>query len=167
MTTRKHRPAGLSLIEAVQWHGYSVDSRGCHVWSGYLNDSGYGVFRHGGQRGKLYRAHRVVYEEHHGPIPEGMVIDHRCHNPACINLEHLNLVTYRQNGENRAGPNKRSAIGIRGVSWHEGNQMWRARASSNGQEYVRYCHTHEEAAAVVVELRRQVFTNSDLEVGAQ
>lgn len=46
-------------------------------------------------------AHRVAWIEAHGPIPEGMVVDHRCKNPACVNLDHLRLVTKQQSNAER------------------------------------------------------------------
>lgn len=43
--------------------------------------------------------HRRVYEAHVGPIPKGLEIDHLCRNRACINLEHLEVVTHKVNME--------------------------------------------------------------------
>lgn len=47
--------------------------------------------------GKPVLAHRAVYAEAHGPIPEGMVIMHLCDNPRCFNLEHLQVGTQQDN----------------------------------------------------------------------
>ena len=41
-------------------------------------------------------AHRFVWEEEHGPIPEGYEIDHVCKNRACFNLEHLQMLDGRE-----------------------------------------------------------------------
>lgn len=43
------------------------------------------------------KVHRVVYEALVGPIPDGMVIDHLCRQPSCVNPAHLEPVTRREN----------------------------------------------------------------------
>jgi hypothetical protein len=46
---------------------------------------------------RKYLVHRLVWEQAHGPIPEGMVVMHICDNPPCYNLEHLRLGTQDEN----------------------------------------------------------------------
>ena len=41
--------------------------------------------------------HRDAYEAAKGPIPDGLEIDHLCRNRACINPDHLEAVTHREN----------------------------------------------------------------------
>jgi HNH endonuclease len=43
------------------------------------------------------RPPRVVWEHHHGPIPEGMVVCHSCDVPACVAIEHLWIGTQADN----------------------------------------------------------------------
>lgn len=47
--------------------------------------------------GKPRRAHRVAYELLVGPIPEGLVLDHLCRVRHCVNPDHLEPVTKREN----------------------------------------------------------------------
>lgn len=47
--------------------------------------------------GKNLKAHRVSWEIHYGPIPEGAVVMHSCDNPPCCNPSHLRLGTQREN----------------------------------------------------------------------
>ena len=71
---------------------------GCWEWSGAHDDSGYarlGVRRDG--RKTTLGAHRLAYELYVGPIPEGLVIDHLCRNPGCVNPDHLEAVTQLEN----------------------------------------------------------------------
>ena len=47
--------------------------------------------------GKNYRLYRYVYELYKGKIPKGQVVRHLCHNKACINPEHLDIGTQKEN----------------------------------------------------------------------
>lgn len=78
----------------------ALTDSGCVEWIGGLNGVGYGQFYVGraslDETGKSY-AHRWSYEYHVGPIPDGLTIDHLCRNRACVNPEHLEPVTHREN----------------------------------------------------------------------
>jgi hypothetical protein len=41
--------------------------------------------------------HIYTWEQHNGPVPEGMVVRHTCHNPKCYNIDHLVLGTQADN----------------------------------------------------------------------
>lgn len=82
-----------------------TNEQGCHlVISHKLNQDGY--FRKNPGNGKLIMYHRKVYEDSHGPIPEGMEVDHKCRNRHCINPDHLQLLTI---AEHKAKTNKERA----------------------------------------------------------
>ncbi len=80
---------------------------GCAIWTGERAGSGYGVLYVAGRRTMV---HRVAYEAMVGPIPDGMLIDHACHNRdlsclggwqclhrRCLNPFHLEPVTSQEN----------------------------------------------------------------------
>lgn len=79
---------------------------GCWEWTGTLNRDGYGSFQLG--HGVAARAHRVLYEQLVGPIPEGLHIDHLCYNPCCVRPDHLEPVTQAEN--NRRAWDRRRAM---------------------------------------------------------
>ena len=69
------------------------DEDGCWIWTGAAT-KGYGQFKIAGRQ---LAAHRVSYEAHVGPIPDGMVLDHLCRKTLCVNPEHLEPVTNAEN----------------------------------------------------------------------
>ncbi|MEV5629135.1 HNH endonuclease signature motif containing protein [Micromonospora tulbaghiae] len=100
-----------------------VDTTGgidaCWMWRGHRSADNYGVFGRGGNR-----AHRIAYELMVRPIPEGLNIDHLCHNVdtacpggascqhrLCVNPAHLEAVTQRDNllRSQHTGPNRNAA----------------------------------------------------------
>lgn len=71
-----------------------VVESGCWEWQGEILPNGYGrIWDHQ----KRHLAHRWSYMHHVGPIPDGLVIDHECNNPACVNPDHLRPMTQQAN----------------------------------------------------------------------
>lgn len=80
-------------IEDRFWH--KVDASGvCWEWTGFKNENGYGVFT---VNGRKVQAHRYAYTTLVGPIPDDLVLDHRCRNHGCVSPEHTEKVTAAEN----------------------------------------------------------------------
>src|ERR1700692_2757647 len=69
---------------------------GCWKWNGHLTHNGYAKMYDPVKRGYV-RASRFIYKVVKGDIPDGLVLDHKCRNRACVNPEHLEPVTNKVN----------------------------------------------------------------------
>ena len=78
----------------------------CWEWKAGKFSSGYGEFS---LNGRDFRAHRISYELFKGKIPQDKEIDHLCRTPSCINPEHLEAVTHRENNNRGIGPTAKNA----------------------------------------------------------
>jgi hypothetical protein len=69
-------------------------SNGCWQWRGSLANGGYG---HYSVRRTIFYAHRFSYWLYKGDIPKGLDLDHLCRNRGCVNPDHLEIVTNKEN----------------------------------------------------------------------
>src|SRR5262245_47820239 len=81
----------LSQIEVVPG---PIDGSPCWLFVGARNNCDYGYLQH---RGWPEGTHRLSWELHRGPIPDGLWVLHRCDRPSCCNVEHLFLGTPQEN----------------------------------------------------------------------
>ena len=85
-----------ATVEERFWAKVSVGHPlGCWVWIGARDPNGYGYF---GSTAGTRLAHRIAYEWLVGKIPDGLVLDHLCCNPPCVNPDHLEPVNRYVNG---------------------------------------------------------------------
>lgn len=129
----------------------------CMHWTGTINHhTGYGTLTIDGRN---EYAHRVSHAFHIGPIPEGMHVDHQCHNRdltctddsqcmhrRCVNPDHLEAVTPRANITRShlsvAGKNARKTHCKRGHEFTAENTLARA-----GRRACRTCHNQGQREA--------------------
>lgn len=121
----------LSPMERIEQRS-TRDNSGCLVWGGILNrPNGYGSMY---AWGKLRPTHRIAWESVNGPVPDGFVLDHLCHNRRCAEVTHLRLVTDAINKQNRAGPQANCKTGIRGV-YRVASGKYKARVQVDGKQF--------------------------------
>lgn len=117
---------------------------GCWIWNGARDDKNYGLITVSHKRARM--VHQASWEVTHGAIPAGLEIDHLCHtqNPCgldqqcqhrpCWAVEHLEIVTHRENcrrGESPVGINARK------THCHRGHELAGANIRIYGNR--RYC----------------------------
>jgi hypothetical protein len=88
-SARMQRDVRDRLMEKVV-----VNESGCWIFTGSINREGYGQIR---CSGRSVKAHRASYLVHVGPISDGLELDHLCRTRACVNPQHLEPVTHREN----------------------------------------------------------------------
>lgn len=116
---------------------------GCWLWAAHRNNKGYGVFSPAWDI-RVY-AHRWSYEQAKGPVPEGLELDHLCRNPACVNPDHLEAVTHRENILRSEAPTAINAAKTHCINGHAfdlENTFLRA----GGGRQCRACYRERSAA---------------------
>lgn len=83
---------------------FLINENNCFICTSHAKDKD-GYVRYGKDK-KNTKMHRHIYEECFGEIPKGMLIRHKCDNPACINPEHLELGTNRDNKDDMIKRNR-------------------------------------------------------------
>jgi hypothetical protein len=78
----------------------------CWLWTGYTRDDGYGTIQI--DHWPVY-VHRFSFELFKGKIADGLSVDHLCRVRNCVNPEHLEAVTMRENTLRGVSPIARQA----------------------------------------------------------
>lgn len=73
---------------------FIIDDNGCFICTSHARNNGYPLSWFDG---KKVRLNRFIYEQMHGPISKGLVIRHKCDVRECINPEHLETGTQKEN----------------------------------------------------------------------
>lgn len=148
----------MRTIEERFWNKVEKTG-GCWNWVAHKNRDGYGQFAL--SKGDAQGAHRIAWILTNGEIPAGLMIDHKCHNRACVNPAHLRLATNKQNRENLPSAYKNSKSGVRGVSWHKPTEKWIALVRHNGKlHHVGLFLDIGEAEKAVTAKRNELFTHN-------
>ena len=109
----------------------------CEIWTGPLNEHGYGAASYG-------LAHRLAWQAANGPVPDGLELDHLCRVRSCVRPDHLEPVTHRENcRRGDAGKHFRDKTHCpRGHPYSGDNLLL-----SKGARYCRACRKAQQQAA--------------------
>lgn len=92
--TMFNRIKGTGLSDVLERRIHLETETGCWVWRGARQKSGYGNVK---MNKRHHGVHRLVFEILRGPVPNGLVLHHRCTNKPCCNPDHLEPVTQSEN----------------------------------------------------------------------
>jgi hypothetical protein len=142
----------MELAERIEAKSIPEPNTGCWLWTGALGSDGYGhirlTLRPGASR--MVGAHRASFMAFNGAIPDGLVVDHRCTNPPCVNPAHLRAITKRMNTLIGRAPSARHASATqctRGHVFDEANTRIDYDAKGRRERVCRACDRIRHAAA--------------------
>lgn len=149
---------GSPKAMAVDWgHYFEYQSNGTLIWkkrplsdfasarawkvesvrrvgkvAGYKTKDGYRLVR---VSGISTFSHRIIWEMHHGPIPDGMQVDHKDGNKNDSRIENLRICSDLQNRWNTLA-RKKNIHKLKGVVFFKRDAVWVAQITAS---HKRYC----------------------------
>ncbi len=118
-----------AVTNRERFDAFAEVSDSCWLWNHSLTQNGYGRFW---ADGRMWLAHRWIYEQEVGPIAEGLQVDHLCRVRNCVNPAHLEAVTASENTV-RSDLSQRRRTHCRRCGWELEFRPW------DGKRFCRNC----------------------------
>ncbi len=134
---------GKEYEDCWEWMGSRVGGRQGEKYGQY------GWFRP--QKGIQKLAHVYAYELMVGPIQDGLELDHLCRNRLCVNPEHLEPVTHRENVVRGTSPLAQYAQRAHCDQGHE----WERAGNGRSGRRCRVCERAKQAQRYYTYGRRE------------
>lgn len=116
---RRHDKSYIPMKDRSNKLDFNINKSGCFVVTSHkATSNGYPSVYYERESVSM---HRKVYTEMFGDIPKGYVVRHKCDNKKCVNPEHLEVGTYKQNSQDMVDRNRHS--------YGEKNKMSKLRES--------------------------------------
>lgn len=141
----------------------------CRLWAGTKMESGYGLIK---IRGRAFLAHKHAFVLVRGEIAPGMVINHLCYQPACVNVEHLEACTQRANLLHGRGVASRNAkkthcpaghlLSGSNVRWINGGKHRRCAQCERDRDRRRHARSRDIVSSRHDPLTRRPLSPSDV-----
>ena len=112
-----------------------ITESGCWIWMGCVDKLGYG--RMSSCFGKPpFKAYRVSYELFVGKIPDGLLVRHKCDTPSCVNPNHLEVGTQKDNVNDASLRGRLNAKSL--LNLHPGERGTYGAGSKSNKELMNY-----------------------------
>jgi len=135
-------PRTIPLAEKIDKYVVNGALDECWPYTGTTDRFGYGQMTLG--KKYSFQAHRVAFELANGPIPDGLIVRHKCDNPPCCNPAHLELGTHYDNAQDKVSRGRWRGGTPKVERCQRGHDDWYTQ-KSDGRRRCRICRN---AAAV-------------------
>ena len=125
-------------------------TQSCWIWHGATNQKGYGRFYY---EGRTIPAHHFALWQAGRTVPPSLTVDHLCRNPSCVNPEHMEVVSNRENILRGVGP---TATNARKTECVNGHDIANAKAYfKSGRGFTRVCLEYSRLSCAAWRTKRR------------